>query len=68
MGSNKPGVDEKRVFSLKEIPRVYGGSPWYWRSRLWDGSIPFIKLGNAYHVRVESIEEFLKENEVKFKG
>jgi hypothetical protein len=52
----------KRLLCLRELPTVYGCSLWWWRSRIWRGEIPAIKLGGKYLLDVRDVERLIERH------
>ena len=54
----------KRILTLKECVDEYGVSLWFWRSRIWDGSIPYISVGRKQLLDRQDIDEFIKQSKL----
>jgi hypothetical protein len=53
---------KKRLLSLKEVVCEYGVTMWFWRSRLWDGELPYVTMGRKQLIDRTDIEEFIRRN------
>jgi len=54
----------KRLLCLRELPEVYGCSLWWWRSRIWRGDIPAVKLGGKYMLDRRDVERLIEQHKV----
>lgn len=52
----------KRLYSIKELVKHVGATEWFWRTQIWDGSLPFIKVGNKMLVDKDDIDRFISQN------
>lgn len=64
-GCNHNVTANKRLLTLKECVEVYGISLWFWRSRIWDGSIPHLRAGRKLVLDRIDIENFLQKQKVR---
>jgi len=53
-------IYEKRLYSIKELVRVIGGTEWFWRSQIWDGKLPFVQVGRKMLIDSKDIEIFIQ--------
>ncbi|MBM9514717.1 DNA-binding protein [Desulfogranum marinum] len=60
--SNNDGVGAKRLYSIVELTRYIGATDWFWRTQIWEGHLPFIKVGKKMFVDVGDIEDFIASN------
>jgi len=60
----KPGcaqnVPAKRLYSIKELVREVGATPWFWRTQIWDGQLPYVQVGKKMFIDREDIEKFIQ--------
>ena len=56
---------QKRLYSIKELAREIGATEWFWRSQIWDGRLPFVKVGNKFLVDSNDIEEFISNHKLQ---
>jgi excisionase family DNA binding protein len=61
---NQNGTVNKRILTLKECVEEYGVSLWFWRRMLWDGALPFIRVGRKQLLDRRDIEKFLESRKV----
>jgi excisionase family DNA binding protein len=52
----------KRLLSIKEVHKEFGVTVWFWRMRIIEGDIPYVKTGKKHLVDRDDIEEFIKRN------
>ena len=57
-----PETVKKRLMSIKEAADEYGASVWFWRSRLWSGDLPFVKVGRKQLIDRQDIEQFIRQH------
>ena len=55
-------VPTKRLYSIKELVAEIGGTVWFWRSQIWDGQLPYIKVGKKMFVDINDIETFIQQH------
>ena len=55
-------VPTKRLYSIKELVADIGATEWFWRTQIWDGALPYIKVGKKMFVDREDIEAFIATN------
>jgi len=58
-------VPTKRLYSIKELVREIGATAWFWRTQIWDGQLPYVKVGKKMFIDREDIETFIKNNKFK---
>jgi len=58
-------VPKKRLYSIKELTSLIGATDWFWRSQIWDGQLPYVKVGKKQFVDYQDIEEFIQKNKFK---
>jgi hypothetical protein len=55
-------VPKKRLYSIKELTSLIGATDWFWRSQIWDGQLPYVKVGKKQFVDYRDIEDFIQKN------
>ena len=55
-------VPKKRLYSIKELTSLVGATDWFWRSQIWDGQLPFVKVGKKQFVDYQDVENFIQNN------
>ena len=50
---------QKRLYSIKDLVREVGATEWFWRSQIWDGRLPFVKVGKKLFVDSKDIDAFI---------
>jgi len=55
-------VPEKRLYSIREMATEIGATAWYWRSQIWDGQLPFVKVGRKMFIDSQDIEAFIQKH------
>ena len=55
-------VPTKRLFSVKELVKEVGATEWYWRTQIWSGRLPYVKVGRKKLVDREDIDKFISKN------
>ena len=55
-------VPMKRLLSIKELVAHIGATEWFWRTQIWDGNLPVVKVGKKQFVDREDIERFIASN------
>jgi hypothetical protein len=55
-------VPKKRLYSIKELTSLIGATDWFWRSQIWDGQLPYVKVGKKQFVDYRDIENFIQNN------
>ena len=54
-----PVLFQKRLYSIQELVREIGATKWFWRSQIWDGRLPFVKVGKKLFVDSKDIDTFI---------
>lgn len=52
----------KRLYTIKELVKFVGATEWFWRTQIWDGSLPFIKVGSKMLVDRDDVDRFIAQN------
>ncbi len=55
-------IYQKRLYSIKELASMIGGTKWFWRSQVWDGKLPFVQVGRKMLIDREDIEAFIQSH------
>lgn len=55
-------VPTKRLFSIKELVRYIGATEWFWRCQIWNGELPYVRVGRKQFVDREDIENFINKH------
>ena len=62
----KDGCDQsvptKRLYSVKELVKEVGATEWYWRTQIWNGRLPYVKVGRKKLVDRDDIDKFISKN------
>lgn len=53
-------VSQKRLYSIKELVRIIGGTEWFWRSQIWDGKLPYVQVGRKMLIDIQDVEIFIQ--------
>jgi excisionase family DNA binding protein len=59
-------VSKKRLYSIKELVAEIGATEWFWRSQIWDGQLPFVKVGRKMFIDRNDVEQFITKNKSKY--
>jgi hypothetical protein len=43
----------------------YGATPWFWRSQIWSGQLPFVQVGRKMFIDREDIEGFIARHKTR---
>jgi hypothetical protein len=54
-----PILFQKRLYSINDLVREVGATEWFWRSQIWDGRLPFVKVGKKLFVDSQDIDTFI---------
>jgi len=46
---NRKKRKTKRLLSIKETVKVYGGTPWFWLPQVWAGRVPVMVVVDLTH-------------------
>jgi hypothetical protein len=52
------------LLSLRGLVEVYGLTIWFWRTAIWRGDIPHLKLGRKLVVDRRDVDIFIEKNKV----
>lgn len=52
----------KRLLSIKEVHEEFGVTVWFWRMRLIEGDLPYVKTGKKYLIDRTDVEAFILRN------
>jgi excisionase family DNA binding protein len=52
----------KRLYSIKELVAYFGVTPWYWRSQIWAGFLPYVQVGRKMLIDHKDVEAFIQKN------
>ena len=52
----------KRLYSIKELVTYIGATEWFWRTQIWDGALPYVKVGKKMFIDREDVEKFIATN------
>ena len=55
-------VPVKRLYSIKELVEEIGATVWFWRSQIWDGQLPCVRVGRKVLVDHNDIEKFIQNH------
>jgi hypothetical protein len=53
---------EKRLYSVSELARDIGATKWFWRTQIWSGNIPTVRVGKKQLIDIKDIERFINEH------
>lgn len=45
---------------------LIGVTEWFWRTQIWDGKLPFVRVGNKMLVDARDIELFIEQNKMRY--
>lgn len=54
-------VTAKRLLSVKDAVAEFGGTPWMWRSLIWDREIPFVEIGRKHFLDRQDVETLIEK-------
>ncbi len=54
-----------RLLSIKELQKVFGVTEWFWRERIWNGDLPYIRAGNKQLVDVNDVNAYIEKNKTR---
>ena len=57
-------VPAKRLYSIKELVAFFGVTPWYWRSQIWAGLLPYVQVGRKMVIDHKDVESFINRNKI----
>lgn len=57
-------VPAKRLYSIKELVAFFGVTPWYWRSQIWAGLLPYVQVGRKMLVDHKDVEHFIQTHKL----
>ncbi|MCJ7484117.1 MAG: helix-turn-helix domain-containing protein [Thermodesulfovibrionales bacterium] len=55
----------KRLYSIKELVAHIGATEWFWRTQIWDGTLPYVQVGKKMFVDREDVDDFIQRNKIK---
>jgi hypothetical protein len=58
-------VPKKRLYSIKELVREIGATEWFWRSRIWDGRLPYVQIGRKMFIDRKDIDTLIDNNKYR---
>jgi excisionase family DNA binding protein len=50
---------EHRLVSVARAAQLLACSEWYVRQRIWEGSLPFVRLGNKVRIDLQDLEQYV---------
>ena len=56
----------KRLYSIKELVALIGVTEWFWRSQIWDGKLPFVRVGRKMLIDSRDLEKFIEDNKMRY--
>ena len=59
-------VPKKRLYSIKELVAEIGATPWFWRSQIWAGQLPYVQVGRKMFIDAVDVEAFIQKNKNKY--
>jgi len=57
--SQKPN---QRLNSITRTAQAYGPNPYFWRTQIWAGRIPVVKVGNKQFLDAKDVEKFIEKH------
>ena len=57
-------VPRKRLYSIKELVRDIGAKTCFWRTQIWNGQLPCVKVGTKMFIDYVDIEAFIQKHKV----
>jgi hypothetical protein len=55
-------VPTKRLLSLVEVVKEYGGTLWFWRTQIWSGRIPVVQVGRKQWIDARDLDCFIESH------
>lgn len=52
----------RRLYSISELAKDIGASPWFWRYQIWSGKLPVLKVGTKQFVDMVDVEKFISDH------
>ena len=59
-------VPRKRIYSITELVAEFGGTKWFWRSKIWAGELPFIQTGRKIFIESGDLDNFINARRTSF--
>ncbi len=56
------GKIHRRLQSLRETVELDGGTIWFWRTAIWNGLIPVVKIGRKQFLDSRDIDRFIEQH------
>lgn len=53
-----------RLLSIADLVNFYGQTPWFWRSRIWDGDLKPVGPGRKYVIDRLDVESFIQQHKM----
>lgn len=53
-----------RLLSIADLVKFFGQTPWYWRSRIWDGDLKHVGPSRKYIVDRLDVESFIQHHKM----
>jgi hypothetical protein len=60
--NNSQTTNKKRLLSIKQTADEYGASEWFWRSRIWNGELPYVKVGHKQLLDRFDLDHFIQQH------
>ena len=60
--NNPQSSTKQRLLSIKQTTDEYGASDWFWRSRIWSGELPYVKVGHKQLLDRNDLDHFIQEH------
>lgn len=54
----------KRLYSIRELSGIFGATEWFWRTQIWDGKLPCVKVGRKMLIDRRDVECFIEKHKV----
>ncbi len=49
-----------RLLGIKAAAHYLGATPWFVRSQLWAGNLPYLQLGKRFVIDVQDLDRFVE--------
>ena len=60
--NNPQRFTKQRLLSIKQTTDEYGASDWFWRSRIWGGELPYVKVGHKQLLDRNDLDHFIQQH------
>jgi hypothetical protein len=58
-------VTTKRLLSMRDMVKEFGGTTWLWRSLVWSRELPYVEIGRKHFLDRHDVEAFIQARKRK---